>query len=106
MNSTVPAFLPRRGGMVLEPAQARERWVRRRVGIAWGLLVLNILTFYPGMTVVPVPSTIGKAITQGALPAALLVALTVNPRIIVRPNVFLCLASLLVVEALMTSMDA
>ena len=33
---------------------------------------------------------------KGALPLALLVALTVNRRIVVRPNVFLCLVSLLV----------
>jgi O-Antigen ligase len=106
MNSPVTAFLPRRGGVVLEPAAARERWVRRRVGLAWSLLILNILTFYPGMTVVPFPTIVGKAITQGALPAALLVAVSVNRRLMVRPNVYLCLMSLLVVEALMTTLDA
>ena len=106
MNSSVPAFLPRRGGVVLEPVEARERWVRRRVSLAWSLLILNILTFYPGMTVAPIPSIVGKAITQGALPAALLVAVSVNRRLVVRPNVYLCLMSLLVVEALMTTMDA
>jgi hypothetical protein len=91
---------------VLETAEARERWVRRRVGLAWGLLILNILTFYSGMTVVPIPTILGKAITQGALPAALLVAVSVNRRLVIRPNVYLCLMSLLVVEALMTTMDA
>jgi hypothetical protein len=106
MNSTVPVSLPRRGVIARRSAEARERWVRRRASLAWGLLVLNILTFYPGISVLPIPSTIGKAIAQGALPAALLVALTVNPRIVVRPNVFLCLMSLLVVEALMTTFDA
>jgi O-Antigen ligase len=106
MNSTVPVFLPRRGAAALGSAEARERWVQRRVTLAWGLLVLNVLTFYPGMSVVPIPSTIGKAIAQGALPAALLVALTVNPRVVLRPNVFLCLLTLLVVEALMTAVGA
>jgi len=106
MNSTVPVVLPGRRGVALRPSQARELWVRRRVSLAWGLLVLNILTFYPGISVVPIPSTIGKLITQGALPAAVLVALTVNPRIVIRPNVFLCLLSLLLLEALMTTMSA
>ena len=106
MNSTVPVSLPHRGGIALQPAEARERSVRRRVSLAWGLLVLNILTFYPGISVIPIPSTIGKAIAQGALPAALLVALTVNPRIVVRPNVFLCLMSLLVIEAVIAAFGA
>jgi hypothetical protein len=50
----------------------------------------------------PIPSVVGKVITQGALPAALLVALTVNRRLIIRPNVFLFLLSLLVIEALVS----
>ena len=107
MNSTVPALSPRRRAMALvEPAVARERRVRRRVGLAWGLLVFNIMAFYPGLSVVQIPSSVGKALAQAALPAALLVALTVNRRLVVRPNVFLCLVSLLVVEALMTITDA
>ncbi|HEX9547790.1 MAG TPA: hypothetical protein VF942_10655, partial [Acidimicrobiales bacterium] len=52
-----------------------------------------------------VPSALGKGLTQGALPAALIVALTVNRRVIVRPNVFLCLVSLLVIEAIITSLQ-
>lgn len=106
MSSLVPVFLPRRGRVLLEPVEARERWVRRRVGLAWGLLILNILTFYSGMTVEPIPTIVGKAITQGALPAAILVAVSVNRRLVIRPNVYLCMMSLLVVEALMTTMDA
>lgn len=106
MNVIVDAALPNHG-MVASPfAATDERRLRRRVTLAWCLLVLNILTFYPGMTIEPVPSIVGKAITQGALPAALLVALTANRRLVVRPNVFLFLMSLLVVEALMTTFDA
>lgn len=36
---------------------------------------------------------------------ALMLALTVNPRVVVRPNVFLCLVGLLVIEALITSLQ-
>ena len=52
-----------------------------------------------------VPHAVGKVVTQGALPVALLVALTVNRRVIVRPNVFLCLVSLLVIEAVVTTLQ-
>jgi hypothetical protein len=55
---------------------SRERSVQFRVGLTWALLVLNVLTFYPHTwsgqpLILPIPSAIGKAITQGALPAAL-----------------------------------
>src|SRR5213083_1701205 len=92
-------------------AEARERRARRRVILAWCLLTLNVLTFYhltwSGMPLIlPIPSILGKAITQGSLPAAFLLALTVNRRQIVRPNIFLCLVSLVVIEALVTSLQA
>ncbi len=106
MSSSVAVFRPRLSVRPLASADARERWVQRRVGIAWGLLVLNVLTFDPGGSFLPIPSAVGKAITQGALPAALFVALTVNRKLVVRPNVFLCLVSLLVLEAILTSLDA
>jgi len=84
-------------------AAVRERSVRRRVGLVWGLLVLNTIV-YTG-SLLHIPSVVGKGITQAALPAALLIALTVNRRLIVRPNVFLCLLVLLTAEALVTSLE-
>ena len=98
------AFRPRQGVRLLTQAQAGERLersVRVRVGVAWGLLFFNTLTFYPHTSFIPIPGTIGKAIAQAALPAALLVALSINPKVIVRPNVLLCLVSLLVVGAVL-----
>jgi len=74
------------------------------VALAWYLLVLNCLTYSPG-GLLHLPSAGGKAITQGALYAALFVALTVNRRIILRPNVFLCLVSLLILGALITIIE-
>jgi O-antigen/teichoic acid export membrane protein len=76
---------------------ARDRRMRNRVRITWGLLVLNALG-YTGF-LVPIPSAIGKGITQGALPLAIIVALSVNRRVILRRNVFLFLATLLVLES-------
>jgi O-Antigen ligase len=103
MNSSVAAFRTRKRPFTLGPAQARERSVRRRVGLAWGLLVLNALTYYG--SALHIPHAVGKILTQGALPAALLVALTVNRRVVVRPNVFLSLTSLLVLEAVITTLQ-
>jgi hypothetical protein len=85
-------------------AEARERTVRRRVSAVWGLLYLNTLVFVSG-SVLHIPSIVGKGLTQGALPLAILVALTINPKISVRPNVFLCLVSLLVLGTVITAAD-
>jgi hypothetical protein len=102
MSSSI-AFGFRRRAVPLTPTEARERSIKRRVGLAWGLLVLNVLT-YEG-SLLHIGSVMGRLITQGALLAGLLVALSVNRRIIVRPNVFLCLVSLLVIEAMVTSLQ-
>jgi hypothetical protein len=102
MNSSVTALRPRHAFPLVAPA-ARERAILRRVGIAWGLVVLNALTYYG--SVLHIPYAAGKVITQGALPAALIVALTVNRRVILRPNVFLCLVSLLVIEAIISTLQ-
>jgi len=98
------AFRPRQGVTLLTQTQAGERLersVRVRVGVAWGLLYFNTLTFFPHTSFLPIPGTVGKAIAQATLPAALLVALSINPKVIVRPNVLLCLVSLLVVGAVL-----
>jgi O-Antigen ligase len=103
LDSSVAAPRTRPQARSLAPAQARERSVRRRVGWAWGLLVFNSLTYYSSIT--HLPSSVGKGIAQAALPLALVLALSVNRRVIVRPNVFLCLVSLLVVGALVTTLQ-
>jgi hypothetical protein len=103
MSPPVTAFRSGRATTVLDRSQARERSVLRRVGITWGLMFLNALGFIG--TLVPIPSVIGKGITQGALPVALVVALTINRRVIVRPNVFLCLVCLLPIEAILTALQ-
>ena len=89
-----------------DPAAEHDRSVRRRVGVAWGLLFFNTLTFVTGLSALDIPSKIGKGIAQGALPLAILVALTVNPKIKVRPNVLLCLMCLLVADTVLTATQA
>lgn len=100
MNSSVVAFHTRRRVSTLGPAEACERSIQRRVSLVWALLVVNCLTYYG--SALHVPHAVGKVLTQGALAVAVLVALTVNRRVIVRPNVFLCIVSLLVLEAVVT----
>jgi hypothetical protein len=93
-----------------DPLEAQDRRVRITVGFTWALLILNTLVFFPATysglpLVIPIPSLIGKSITQAALPVALVLALTVNRRMKIRPNVFLVLVSLLALEAILTSIS-
>jgi hypothetical protein len=109
--------LPHRGVRLLRPsarpllpADARDRSARRRIYLAWGLLFLNVLTFYKGTwnglpLIIPLPSVIGKILTQGSLPGALLVAVSVNRRLLIRPSVFLSLLTLFAMEALIAGVD-
>ena len=111
MTSPAAALRPRPGVPWAKPSEQSGRWLRRRAGIAWALLLLNVLTFYPQTwsgqpLIVPIPAALGKLLTQGALPAALLMALSTNRRLRIRPNVFLCLLSLLVVEGVATITQA
>lgn len=71
--------------------------------LTWALLVLNALTYYPGVSALHIPNSVGKIITQGALPLALVCAMSINRRLIFRPNVFLSLLSLLLFPAILTS---
>lgn len=103
MIATSVARLHRYPGILRIDAQAaRERSIRRRVKAAYALLFFNTLT-YLGGAVIPVPSKIGKALPNGALVLALLLALSVNPKIRLRPNVFLCLVGLLVGDTIMSA---
>ena len=86
-------------------AEAQDRLVRRWVGVAWALLFWNTLTFTSG-SLLHIPSYFGKAIAQGTLPLALLIALAVNPRVRLRPNVFLCLVCLLILDTVITCVTA
>ena len=68
-------------------------------------MFFNTLTFFPGTSFLPIPGSVGKGLAQAALPAALLVLLTINPKAVVRPNVFLCLVCLLVAGTILTALQ-
>jgi O-Antigen ligase len=76
-----------------------ERAVRRRIAIIWALLFFNVMSYAKQETIFPIPSDLGKILTQGALALAFLLALTVNRKLVVRPNTFLVLSSILAVAA-------
>ena len=110
MTTSVVSFQARRAVRALHPAENDDRAIRLRVGLAWGLVFLNVLTFYKGTwntlpLIVPIPSKIGQLLTQGALPAGLLVAWSANRRMLIRPNVFLSLLTLLLIEALISGIN-
>jgi hypothetical protein len=71
--------------------------------LAWGALFLNVMAFNAVGTVFPIPGTAGQLLTQGALVAAMALALVNNPKGILRPQLTLVVFSFLVVQALMVS---
>ena len=51
----------------------------------------------------PIPTSIGKVVTQGALGVALVLALSINRKVLVRPNLFLIFMTVLCVTTAMMS---
>ena len=73
-----------------------------RVGLAWCLLFLNVLGSGTP-SALRIPHSVMQVLTRRCFGAALFLALTVNPRIRVRPNLLLSLYSLLAILSLMMS---
>ncbi len=94
-------------GLLHRSSASPARRRLRRVQAIWALLILNVLTFFAGAPhILPIPGAAGKMITQFALVAALMLALSVNRPAAVRPSVFILLLSLLAAEAMITSLWA
>jgi O-antigen ligase len=73
-----------------------------RVSITWALLVFNVLQAGQGF-LLPIPHRIAQLMTQGTLFIALVLALSINPRMRMRPNWFLGLYTVLAITSLMMS---
>ena len=81
--------LARDWGLLAGP---NERSMRRRIGWVWGLLFFNVMTYTNVSTdLIPLPHQVGKALPEMALGAALILVLTANKRLLVRPNALLLL---------------
>jgi O-antigen ligase len=74
----------------------------RRVTVIWGLLFFNALTPAQG-SLLHIPHRVEQLLTQGALYLALVLVVSINPRLRVRPNWFLGLYTLLAITSLMMS---
>ncbi len=110
MTTSVLSFQARRAARLTRPAEADDRTIRIRVGIAWALVFINVVTFFKATwneqpLIIPIPSKIGQLVTQGALPVALLLAWSVNRRMVIRPNVFLSLLTVLFAEAFLSGLN-
>lgn len=77
--------------------------VRRRIAWIWALLFVNVMPYSAKSVLVPFPTSVGKVITQGALALATLLALSVNRKVLLRPNLFLLIMSVLAVTSAMMS---
>ncbi len=102
---TPAAFRSRRALLSARAAQDPTRQTRRLITVIWFLLLFNTLTFYTGISFLHIPGAVGKGIAQGTLPVAFLLALIANRKGLIRPNVFLCIVSLLVVGVLITTLQ-
>ena len=105
MNSTATVLRPRRGILLAAPPVTNERLIRRRLYLTWFLLYFNTLTFFPGVSVIHIPGTVGKGIAQAVLPVAMLLALSLNRKVLIRPNVLLSLVTLVVLGTVMTTLQ-
>ena len=72
----------------------------------WGALFFNVLAFAQLPLLIPLPTTLGQVIAQSSLGLALVLALLANPRVIVRPTLYLGLLTMLAVVALTTSIHS
>lgn len=87
------------------PEATRPR-LPRLLWLAWGALFFNVLTPSANPTVVPIPHALNQLFAQGSLLVALVIALVINPRIVIRPTLFLALLSVMAVIALLVSIHS
>jgi O-antigen ligase len=92
-----------RPASIQSPLHDQQRDPRlRRISAIWALLYFNVLAAATG-TLLPISHKVDQVMTQGALFVALVLVLSINPRLQVRPNWFLGLYSLLAITSLMMS---
>lgn len=88
-----------------QPVTTEPQDPPRVLGLIWALLVLNTLGSTGAVTVVPIPRSVIQLLTMGALVAAFLLALLINPGLRIRPSAFLLLLTLLLVVGVLASVD-
>jgi O-antigen ligase len=86
--------------------RTRASEVPRLLLLAWAALFFNVLTPSNVATIIPVPHILTQVLAQGSLPVSVVLALLVNPRIVIRPNAFLVLLTAMAVVALAVSLHS
>jgi len=90
-----------------DPPTGPDLPIRRRtprlVGAVWALLIVNTLGSQGPETIITIPRPVIQMFTMGAVLAAFGLALVLNPRLRIRPNVYLFLLSLLLVVSVASS---
>lgn len=76
----------------------------RLVSVAWALLLVNTLGYTTVDLIIPFPRPVAQLVTMGALVTAFGLALILNPRVHIRPSVYLLLLSLLVLVSIASSL--
>ncbi len=77
--------------------------VRKRIGWIWGLLYVNVLPYSVKSPLLHMPVTAGKVVTQGALIVAVILAMSINKKALMRPNLFLVLMTILCITTAVMS---
>jgi len=90
--------------LVRVSAEQAERSIERRVKAGYAFLFFNTLTFFAGYSILDIPGKVGKGLAQAVLPVAILLLLSVNPKLKFRPNVYLSILSLLVLDSVVTAL--
>ncbi|WP_414639104.1 O-antigen ligase family protein [Actinophytocola sp.] len=82
-----------------------QRTAPRLLGLVWALLVINTLGSQGAITVLPIPRPVAQMVTMGAVVAAFLFALLLNPKIQLRSSAYLLLLTLLLTVSIVSSMQ-
>jgi hypothetical protein len=75
----------------------------RLLGAVWALLVINTLGSQGANTLIPIPRPVAQMVTMGAVVAAFVLALLLNPRVRLRPSAYLLLLTMLLVVSVVSS---
>ena len=80
------------------------RTAPRLLWLPWTLLVINTLGSQGAITVLPIPRPVAQMVTMGAVVAAFLFALLINPKLQLRPSAYLLILSLLLTVSIVSSL--
>lgn len=69
----------------------------------WCALFFNVVPIIGGPALLPIPEPVTQSLTQGSLILALLLALMANPRVVIRPELYLVLLTVAGIVSLLAS---